>query len=333
MTNAERISDLESQVSTAEASYHAIVKHSPNALLFHRDDIVIFVNPAAVKMFGACDESELIGKPLLELVHGDYRHVVINRVRGIVEDSINAPMAEMLFLKLDQTPINVEVQGTAVVYEGKPTVHVALKDITENKRTEESLRQVSERLREALKGTIQVISDIARLRDSYTSQHQRNVSTLAMEIAVSLGLSEEDVDHVGTASLIHDTGKIAIPAEILSKPDRLSVQEFELVKLHATYGYEVIRKSKLPNPVLLAVWQHHERLNGSGYPNGLKGDEICFGAKILAVADTADAMMNHRPYRPAKGKDSAILELLKNKGILYDERVVDMCITILNSYN
>lgn len=176
---------------------------------------------------------------------------------------------------------------------------------------------------------IEVTSKIMKLRDVYTSDHQKSSAELSRKIAQALSLKSEDVDHIFIAACVHDIGKISVPAEILSKPSTLTNEEYALVKKHVQYGYDALRNSTLSEQVLSAMYQHHERLDGSGYPKGLKGSDISMGAKIIAVADTVDSMMRHRPYRPALGLDATLVEILSHKSVLYDSEVVDACFTLL----
>ncbi|MEI6172085.1 MAG: HD-GYP domain-containing protein [bacterium] len=164
------------------------------------------------------------------------------------------------------------------------------------------------------------------LRDPYTSGHQVRVAELAVAIAVRMGLAADRVAGIRTAGLLHDIGKLAVPAEILSKSTRLTDIEFSLIKIHSQAGADLLRDIVFPWPLADFVLQHHERIDGSGYPQGLKGDETHLEAKILAVADVIEAMASHRPYRPALGIDKAIEEISKNRGVLFDPVVVDTCV-------
>ena len=176
--------------------------------------------------------------------------------------------------------------------------------------------------------TIRVIDKIIESRDPYTSGHQRRVSDLARSIAKKLNLSEEIIDALRMAAKIHDIGKITVPAEILAKPTPLTNQEFGIIKNHPKVGYDILKDAEFPWPVAQIVLQHHERIDGSGYPLGLCGDKIILEAKILAVADVVEAMASHRPYRPALGIDRALEEISEKKGILYDPEVVDACTSV-----
>jgi HD-GYP domain-containing protein (c-di-GMP phosphodiesterase class II) len=190
-----------------------------------------------------------------------------------------------------------------------------------------------ERLRESLVDTVTAITTTVEMRDPYTAGHERRVSELATAIAREIGLSNDQIDGIHFGGLIHDLGKIRVPAEILSKPGRLSKTEFELVAGHAQAGYDILKGIKFPWPIAQMVLQHHERLDGSGYPEGLKGEDIIIEARILAVADTVEAMSSHRPYRPALGIDKALAEIEQHRGRFYDAAVVDACLKLFREEN
>lgn len=195
-------------------------------------------------------------------------------------------------------------------------------------RVRRERQEKEELLQRTFEATIQAIATAVEMRDPYTAGHQRRVADLATEIGRRLGLPEDEVLGIHMAGLIHDLGKISIPAEILNRPGRLTKVEFDIIKGHAQAGYDIIKGVELPWPVADMVLHHHERLDGSGYPNGLKGDEISLGARILAVADVVEAITSHRPYRPGRGIETALAEIEENRGRLYDGAVVDACVDV-----
>jgi putative nucleotidyltransferase with HDIG domain len=192
-------------------------------------------------------------------------------------------------------------------------------------QVDKKLKQAYEKLQKIIEGTANIITKVVETRDPYSTGHQQKVSKLATVIAQEMKLSQDKIEGTKIASLVHDIGKINTPAEILSKPSKLNEMEFNLIKNHPKTGYNILKTIDFPWPVARIVLQHHERLDGSGYPQGLKGDKILLEAKIIGTADVVEAMSSHRPYRPAKGIDKALEEISKNKGILYDPEVVDAC--------
>jgi HD-GYP domain-containing protein (c-di-GMP phosphodiesterase class II) len=189
---------------------------------------------------------------------------------------------------------------------------------------------LTEKLRKTLGGTIQVISRAVEMRDPYTAGHQRRSADLARAIATEMGISADGIDFVRIVCAIHDIGNIAVPAEILCKTKKLTDIEFSLIQAHVEAGYDILKNIEFPWPVADVILQHHERLDGSGYPRGIKGNDILLESKILAVADVVEAMVSHRPYRHALGIDAALEEITKNRGVLYDPRVVDICLLLFN---
>ena len=172
------------------------------------------------------------------------------------------------------------------------------------------------------------MSQMVEIRDPYTAGHQRRVSNLAYAIASGMGLSTHQADGIRMAGLIHDIGKLSLPAEILTKPGRITVKEVALVKDHPQVGYDILKGIAFPWPIAQIVLQHHEKIDGSGYPQGLLGKDIMLEAKIISVADVVESIASHRPYRPALGIDAALKEISENKNIFYDAQVVDICLTI-----
>ena len=185
-----------------------------------------------------------------------------------------------------------------------------------------------DRLRKALGGTVQAIASVVETKDPYTAGHQRRVANLARAMGTELGLSPDQIEGLRMAGIIHDIGKISVPAEILSTPRRLTPIEFSLIKMHSQSGYDILKDVDFPWPIARMVLEHHERMDGSGYPNGLTGNDILLESRVLAVADVVEAMATHRPYRPALGLEPALQEITQNRGVLFDEEAVDACLRL-----
>lgn len=202
-------------------------------------------------------------------------------------------------------------------------------DNTERRQNEEQLRETLKKLQGVARSTVMVLARVVELKDPYTAGHQKKVSLLAQAIARDLGMDENTVDAVGMAGLVHDIGKITVPSEILSKPTRLTDIEFALVKDHSRQGRDILTDMESPWPLASIVYQHHERMNGSGYPLGIHGNDIMPEARILAVADVVEAIFSDRPYRPGLGIDTAIEEIHTHAGDLYDADVARSCERLL----
>ncbi len=201
-------------------------------------------------------------------------------------------------------------------------------DVTLQKATKRDLAVTVAKLSEMLDGSITAIAKIVEARDPYTAGHQERVAALATAIAAEMGLDDDFCNGIRMAGLIHDIGKVYVPAEILTKPRTLNDVEFALIKMHPEVAYDVLASIDFPWPIADYIVQHHERLNGSGYPHGIAGDDILRGSKILAVADVVEAMSSHRPYKVAAGLDAALEEIERNSGKLYDPEATVACIRL-----
>jgi putative nucleotidyltransferase with HDIG domain len=229
-------------------------------------------------------------------------------------------------LRKDGSTIEAGAHGARASHRGRPAVIGLMQDISEKKRAEDQIRQYVAKLEAAFMRTVEVTMTLSDLRDPYTAGHERRVAEIAVAIGAELGFDSHRQEGLRVAGYLHDVGKMAIPAEILAKPGKLSRVEFALVKGHAQASYDILKNVEFPWPVAQVALQHHERLDGSGYPQGLKGDEILFEARILAVADVVEAMATHRPYRPGLGIEKALAEIERCRGSGFDPVVVDACL-------
>lgn len=281
----------------------------------------IDANPALIKMLGYDSKEELFRLDITKQLYVSEKDRPSIYERG-------KPFTTR-FRKKDSTIIWVEVSSSVVYKDGKPSYHEGIvRDITHRIEMEENLRKSYEKLQKTLDGAINTLASIIETKDPYTAGHQLRVAKLAVALAKELGLSEEKVSAISIASLIHDIGKISVPASILAKPAPLTGIEFAMVKIHSQIGYDILKEIDFGYPIADIVLQHHEKLNGSGYPKGLKGNDIMIEARIITVADTVESMASHRPYRAALGIDKALKELEEGRGILFDRTVADACIKI-----
>lgn len=291
------------------------------------EGLITFLNPLAEKLTGWKHE-EALNRPLVEVFSTlncapGARHEVNRSPEETTLRSKNGTIfpIEKIIMPLNSSAGNSS--GRVIVF----------RDISTRKQTEQALKESRDRLHQALQGTIQAMALTIEIRDPYTAGHQRRVSKLACAIAEELDLAEEQIEGLRVAGDIHDIGKIYVPAEILSKPGQITAIEYGIIKTHPQVGYDILKTIKFPWPVAQIVLQHHERLDGSGYPLGLSGDQILKEAKILIVADTVEAMSSHRPYRPAQGIDKALAEITQNKGIQYDAEIVEACVRLFREKN
>jgi PAS domain S-box-containing protein/putative nucleotidyltransferase with HDIG domain len=286
-----------------------------------------YVSPKVKEVYGY-DPEDLIGEHLKKTTPVSE----LPRALGVLKRALSGEVVSNFEIKqLDAKGkiVTVEINAIPVRKDGKiVAVEGIMRDITKRKQADEEAKRSTEKLVNALQNTIGAMAMIVEMRDPYTAGHQRRVTQLACAIAKDIGLSEDQITGLHLAGLIHDIGKVRIPAEILTNPDGLSEAEFTMIKMHPVLGYEILKTMDLPWPIADIIHQHHERMDGSGYPLGLSAKDIILEARILAVADVVEAISSHRPYRPARGIDEALDEIWKNKGILYDTTVVDACLKL-----
>jgi PAS domain S-box-containing protein len=321
----------EDGLKNSEAKYRNIFENAVEGIYQSTlEGRFLTVNAAFARMAGYDSPEELIksfkdiGTQLYIHPEDRKRLMEIIEAKGFVEGY------EVEFCKKDGSTFWVVInartvkdeQGNILYFEG------LMEDITIRKNAEEQLHQTLDRLTKAVTTTIQVLVSAVESRDPYTAGHQLRVADLARTIATEMGLPPDKIEGIRMAGSIHDIGKLSIPAKILSKPTKLTNIEFSLIKEHPKIGYEMLKNVESPWPLAQIVYQHHERMDGSGYPRNLKGDEIIIDARIMAVADVVEAMASHRPYRPGLGIDVALKEIEKDKGIFYDGVVADACLRL-----
>jgi len=307
--------------------YRLVVENAGDAILVAQDGMLKFVNPKTMELIGYT-EPELTSRPFGEFVYPEDRKMVVDRylkrLRG--ED---VPLFYPFRIVTKEGMVRwVEIHAVAITWQGRPATLNFLSNIDERMQAEEQVKIHLNKIETALESTVKALGVTSELRDPYTAGHQRRVTQLASAIAREMGFTENQIKGIRVAGLLHDIGKILIPAEILTKPSKLTEVEFAIVKTHSRASYDILKSIEFPWPVAQIVIQHHEKLNGSGYPSGLKGDEILVEARILCVADIVEAMSSHRPYRPALGIDVALGDMLTNKGVLYDPNAVDSCVKL-----
>lgn len=268
---------------------------------------------------------------LLKWVHPDDLAVVERALAGMKQQQ-SFEFEHRLVMKDGRIKYVQEKCQPVPGEDGKPVcAKGTIQDVTATHFAERALREQQQMLEQALEGTIRTASVAVELRDPYTAGHQRRVAELSCAIAREMGFDEVRMRGLRLGAQIHDIGKIGVPAEILSKPSKLTPIELQMAQRHAEMGYEIIKDVKFPWPIVEIVYQHHERIDGSGYPQGLKGEQISLEARIVAVADVVEAMLSHRPYRTAQPLQDALDEITANRGTFYDEQVVDACVRVMTA--
>lgn len=308
----------------------SLVHGAPLAIFaVDREAVILVWNPAAERLFG-WDEQDVLGEtnPIVPEGRGEeFRQLRERAIAGEVYTGMEVRVG-----KKDGSPVDISVSTAPLRDESGIIIGLmaVVADISERRRMEKALRESLKKSRRIFDETIHALAEAVEKRDPYTSGHQRRVARLACAIAGEMSLSVDQNNGIRTAAIVHDIGKLSVPVEILSKPGRLSDAEQNILKSHPQAGYEILEGIEFPWPIAQIVQQHHERIDGTGYPLGLKGDEILLEAQILTVADVVEATSSYRPYRPANGIIAALGEITDHKGTRYAPEVVDACLGLFN---
>lgn len=323
----------EQALRESEEKYRSLVQTIPECVYSALPSgDVLYMSPAVNDILGYSAQEFKEDKDLwVRLIHEDDRAEVLAKVEKLLKKGV--PYDHEFRMRRKDGEI-IWIKDRAQAARGQTGLPIRITGImcaiTERKRAEEELRQSYERLQRILEETVGALSSAVEKRDPYTAGHQRRVALLACSIAREIGWSEKQIEGIRVSALLHDIGKIYVPAEILTKPGVLSEAEMGIIRVHPQAGYDILKMIEFPWPVAPITLQHHERMDGSGYPSGLKSPALILEARILAVADVVEAMCSHRPYRPARGVDEALKEISRNRGILYDGQVVDACLRLFS---
>jgi PAS domain S-box-containing protein len=320
-------------LEVSESRYRALYEYANDAIFIMKGEQFVDCNSKMLSMFGH-SRKEIVGhsptefSPLDHVGDEDPAHM-LQRLRFAMAGE--PQFFEWKCCRVDGSTFDAEVSLNTVTVGTETILQGIIHDITRRKQAEEDLERTLDRLQTAMSATIRVIGQVVETRDPYTAGHQRRAASLACAIASEMRLPTDVIEGIRMAGVIHDIGKVSVPAEILSKPGRLSLKEFELIKEHPQVGYDILKDVTFPWPIATIILQHHEKLDGSGYPQGLTKDEICIEARILTVADVVEAIASYRPYRPGLGIGAALEEIAANRSIFYDPDVVDACLIVFNS--
>ena len=321
----------ERELKTQKNYFKSLFAHSPSAIaLLDKEDTVVQINKSFHELFKYSAE-EVKGKKIKDLIAPEHlKEEELPFSQKLLRGEILSP--DTVMLSNDGTLIDVHVSGGPIVEDGKIIGVFALyDDIRKRKGVEQELKNSFRKLTEILTGTVSALSETVGKRDPFTAGHQRRVSQLAIAIGKKKSFSDDQIKILKIASALHDIGKIHVPAEILNKPAGLSEYEMALVRNHTQVGYDILKSVEFPGPVAKIVFQHHERMNGSGYPLGLQEKDIITESKILAVADVVEAMSSRRPYRDAFSIGLTLDKITRHKGNLFDPEVVDICVDLFES--
>jgi PAS domain S-box-containing protein/putative nucleotidyltransferase with HDIG domain len=325
------------QLSWSEAQYRLLAENVADVIWSVDMDLkYLYLSPSAARLWGDSVDHLMRESALALYSSEDTARLMALLREEIARDATPEGRADPFRVRTveldsrwgdgDVVPVELRMRFVRDA-QGNPVGVVGVaRDISDRRTVELQLRDSLAKLRVVLQTTIEAMATTVEKRDPYTAGHQRRVSQLARAIAARMGMSEDDVDGIRLAALVHDVGKISVPAEILVKPGRLNPTEMLIMRMHSEAGFEILKDIEFPWPVADAVYQHHERWDGTGYPRGMRGEDIVLGARILGVADVVEAMASHRPYRPALGIDAALAEIRDGRGTLYNPDVVDACI-------
>lgn len=331
LANALERKEYEHQLKVSEA-YHRTIFETTRTPMIILDQYlnIIHVNQRFKENFGLNNE-EFIEKTKWETFINQDDWVEITKQIKMKEDHSFEVLSKDREIRIsDRYGKKREFYLNISPIPNTPKYVVSISDITALKETQRQLENSLSILESSLESTTRAISRLVEVRDPYTAGHQQNVARLAVAVAEHMGFTQETIKAIQIAALLHDIGKIYVPAEILTKPGFLDENEFSLIKAHPKIGFDIFKEIEFPWPIADIVLQHHEKLDGSGYPFGLSNDSIMMEARILCVADVVDAMMSHRPYRPSLGEEAVLNELYKGKGVLYDPDVVDTYIKYIS---
>lgn len=316
----------EQSLQQSEERFRALIEQSLAGIYISESGVYQYANPRMEQLLGY-GPGKLVGLCVEDIVVEEDLPIVKSE-RDKLHDGATSTAFEVRAQRKDGSIITLGVQGSLFKFDGSSATIGMAQDISDKKHAEEKIIRYVAQLESAFKSSVNVATTLVEMRDPYTAGHQRRVAQVAVAIGAELGFDTYRQEGLRVAGHLHDVGKITIPAEILSKPGKLTAIEYQLIQCHSQSGYEVLNKIEFHWPVAQVARQHHERLDGSGYPQGLKGEEIILEARIMAVADVVEAMSSHRPYRPGLGIEAALAEIKRGRGTIYDPGVSDACIKL-----
>jgi PAS domain S-box-containing protein len=327
---AERSADLEvsNRVlrNSLERNQAFLRNASDGVYILDAEGKVLELSDSLCTMLGYT-RAELMGAHV-SLWNAQWSPLELQSVLGKLAAKANRSEFETRHRRKDGTILDVEVSGQRLELSGQTLLYLSARDVTEKKRADRQILDQIEQLKSSVMSTVEVATVLNEMRDPYTAGHERRVAAIAAAIGAHLGFDENRQEGLRVAGHLHDVGKVIVPSEILSKPGKLGALEYQMIQGHAQAGFDVLKNVKFPWPVAEVALQHHERMDGGGYPQGLKGEAILLEARIMAVADVVEAMSSHRPYRSGLGIEEALAEVEGGGGTKYDRTVVEACLTL-----
>ena len=323
----------ERRLIEAEGRFRSLVEQAAVGIYIVQEGRFKYVNPCLAEIAGQDSASKMLGTDPLSWIAGGDRARIAAQIVRLRDRGVPAVVVEFDLARPDGSTLPVAAHAAGALYEDRRAIIGLVRDVSETKRSEIASQRFIAQLKSAVLSTVSVAMAIGELRDPYTAGHERRVAALAVAIAAELGLDSVVQEGLDVAGHLHDIGKVMVPSEILSKPGKLSPIEMQLVQGHCQAGYNILSSVDFPWPVADIILQHHERLDGSGYPGGLKGEAILRQARILAVADVVEAMSSHRPYRSGLGVTVALAEIERGSGTAYAQDVVAACLRLFREKN
>lgn len=322
-----KITEKNDALAASEQRFRGLVEQTLAGIYIVQDHKIAYANLHMAGIFGYARPKELLGRNLLSLITEQDRQAAQQFLDIILDASRPSGRShDFTAVRKDGSQVFISAHGSLATYNAAPAIIGLMQDVTESKLNEAKIQRYVKKLEGSYTSVIEIATKLVELRDPYTDGHEKRVGQIAMAIGNELGLDQDRIEGLKIGGYIHDIGKISIPSEILTKPGKLLDVEYDLVKSHAQNGHDILKGIDFPWPIAEIAYQHHERMDGSGYPRGLVGDEILFEARIIAVADVVEAMASHRPYRSGIGLELALKEIERGRGLQYDAGVVDACL-------
>ena len=336
--------EVERTLEESEQRFRDLFEFSADPIVVHDGAVALLANRAAHEHFGVKAGTDARGMAIADFIYPESLGPAAERSSAILAGGEDGEPIEFHLRRADGPDWYAAAKSARVAMGGRDVIQTSFHDLTARKESEEKLARAHEqlkalldertasleRVKQELSAVVAVVSRTVEMRDPYTAGHQRRVTALCIAIARRLGMSDEDVNALAVAARLHDVGKVGVPADLMSKPAKLTPVEYELMKTHVELGFEVLQSARFDGDVADIMHQHHERLDGSGYPCGLTDEQLLPSAKVLMVADVVEAMSSHRPYRPSLGVPAALDEIVSHRGVLYDAAVVDACVAVFD---